>query len=119
MLPCPWARVFGLASSHTSASSDSTRNAAGAVTGVGFLGAGVILREQGRITGLTTAATIWATASVGLGFAFGMYVLGALTALIVFALLAVHHLSSWQKLKTNHELGSTSKEASEGHEEVK
>lgn len=44
------------------------------VTGVGFLGAGVILREKGRITGLTTAVTLWAIASVGLAIAYGMYI---------------------------------------------
>jgi putative Mg2+ transporter-C (MgtC) family protein len=74
------------------------------VTGVGFLGAGVILREQGRIAGLTTAATIWATSSVGLAIAFGMYVLGALTTLITFALLAVHHFPGWHRLKNNTEV---------------
>ena len=95
--------VFGLISSHVSMGSDPTRIAAGVVTGVGFLGAGVILREQGRIAGLTTAATIWATSSVGLAIAFGMYVLGALTTLITFALLAVHHLPGWSRLRNNGE----------------
>lgn len=93
--------VFGLISSHVSTVSDSTRIAAGVVTGVGFLGAGVILREQGRIAGLTTAATIWATSAVGLAIAFGMYVLGALTTLVTVALLAVHHFPGWHKLKNN------------------
>ncbi len=91
--------VFGLVSSHVTGAADPTRIAAGIVTGVGFLGAGVILREQGRIAGLTTAATIWATASVGLAVAYGMYVLGLLTAAIIFALLAVHDLPSWTRLK--------------------
>jgi putative Mg2+ transporter-C (MgtC) family protein len=57
------------------------------------------MREQGHITGLTTAATLWATAAVGLAIAFGMYILGVLTALIVFALLAVHHLPGWRRLR--------------------
>lgn len=91
--------VFGLVSAHVVGASDPTRIAAGVVTGVGFLGAGVILREQGRVAGLTTAATIWSTASVGLAIAFGMYVLGVLTALIIFGLLALHHLSVWHKIK--------------------
>ena len=97
--------VFGLISFHVSASSDSTRIAAGVVTGVGFLGAGVILREQGRTAGLTTAATIWATSSVGLAIAFGMYVLGALTTLITFALLAAHHFPGWHRFKNNTAAG--------------
>lgn len=94
--------VFGLVSSHAAGAADPTRIAAQVVTGVGFLGAGVILHEQGRIAGLTTAATIWATASVGLAIAYGMYLLGLLTAAIVFALLALHDLPSWGRLgKTN------------------
>ena len=90
--------VFGLVSAHVVGASDPTRIAAGVVTGVGFLGAGVILREQGRVAGLTTAATIWATASVGLAIAYGMYLLGTLTALIIFGLLALHHLPAWHKI---------------------
>lgn len=91
--------VFGLISAHVIGASDPTRIAAGVVTGVGFLGAGVILREQGRVAGLTTAATIWATASVGLAIAYGMYLLGTLTALIIFGLLALHHLPAWHRIK--------------------
>ncbi len=91
--------VFGLVSAHVIGASDPTRIAAGVVTGVGFLGAGVILREQGRVAGLTTAATIWATASVGLAIAYGMYLLGVLTTLIIFGLLALHHLPTWHKIK--------------------
>src|SRR5437879_1986573 len=60
------------------------RIAAQVVTGMGFLGAGVILKEQGRVVGLTTAATLWATAAVGLAVAYHMYLLAVLGALIVF-----------------------------------
>lgn len=91
--------VFGLISAHVTGTSDPTRIAAGVVTGVGFLGAGVILREQGRVAGLTTAATVWATAAVGLAIAFEMYMLGALTALLIFGLLAMHHLPGWHRAK--------------------
>lgn len=90
--------IFGLISSHIPGT-DPARIAAGIVTGVGFLGAGVILREQGRVAGLTTAATIWATASVGLAISFGMYILGTLTAVIIFFLLSIHHLTLWKRLK--------------------
>lgn len=93
------AAVFGLISSHVDGASDPTRIAANVVTGVGFLGAGVILREQGRIAGLTTAASLWATASVGLAVAYGMYVLGILTAAVIFGLLALHHIPAWHWVK--------------------
>ena len=91
--------IFGLVSAHVTGATDPTRIAAGVVTGVGFLGAGVILREQGRVAGLTTAATIWATASVGIAIAYGMYLLGTLTALIIFGLLALHHFPAWHRMK--------------------
>lgn len=48
-----------------------TRIAANIVTGIGFLGAGAIVREGGRIAGLTTAATIWLSASLGMGIGAG------------------------------------------------
>ncbi|MBA3074959.1 MAG: MgtC/SapB family protein [Anaerolineae bacterium] len=105
--------VFGLISSHVSGSADPSRIAAQVVTGVGFLGAGVILREKGRITGLTTAATLWATAAVGLAIAYGMYILGSLAAFIVFALLVVHHFPGWNRLKDKHELPLASSEDEE------
>ena len=92
--------AFGLISAHVIGASDPTRIAANVVTGVGFLGAGVILREQGRVAGLTTAATIWATAAVGLAIGYGMYLLGAFTAAIIFGLLALHHLPAWHKVKS-------------------
>ena len=93
--------VFGLISAHVSVSesADPTRIAAQVVTGVGFLGAGVILREQAQIRGLTTAATVWATASVGLAIAFGMYILGTLATLIVFGLLALTSVPTYVQMK--------------------
>jgi putative Mg2+ transporter-C (MgtC) family protein len=66
---------------------DPTRIASNIVVGIGFLGAGVILREGGRITGLTTAATIWLTAALGMGIGSGQYLLVALAALLVTIVL--------------------------------
>ncbi len=79
---CLGACSFGLVSLHIGAA-DPSRLAAQVVSGIGFLGGGVILRDQGRVTGLTTAATLWATASVGLATAYSMFVLGTLTMLIL------------------------------------
>ena len=62
--------------------------AAGVVTGVGFLGAGAILHRHGGIEGLTTAATIWVAAGVGLAAGAGLYILApVVTALAVIILL--------------------------------
>ena len=91
--------VFALISTHIATGNNPHVIAAGVVTGIGFLGAGVILRDQGNVIGLTTAATLWATASVGLATGYGMYTLAALVSLIVFGLLAMHHVPGWGRLK--------------------
>ena len=93
--------AFGLVSMHATNQVD-TRIAAQVVSGIGFLGAGLIMREQGRATGLTTAATLWTTAAVGLAIAFGMYIVSTLTAVITFSILAAHHLPGWKNLAKKH-----------------
>jgi putative Mg2+ transporter-C (MgtC) family protein len=70
------------------AASDPSRVAAGVVVGVGFLGAGVILHHQGGIVaGLTTAATIWVMAGIGLAAGAGLYIIAVVAAAIVFGVL--------------------------------
>lgn len=73
-----------------------TRIAANIVTGIGFLGAGAIVREHGRIGGLTTAATIWLSAALGMGIGAGElgFVLISTVAIIVI-LLVFPHLEIW------------------------
>jgi putative Mg2+ transporter-C (MgtC) family protein len=83
--------AFCLVSLHVQ-SGDPSRIAAQVVTGIGFLCAGVILQVQGRITGLTTAATLWATASIGMACAFGMFVLAGITTILVYGVLVLQHL---------------------------
>ena len=79
--------VFGLVSLHARGAVDTTRIASQVVVGIGFLGAGIILHREGKVTGLTTAATLWATAAVGLAVAFSMYVVALLAVAIVMGLL--------------------------------
>ena len=62
---------------------DAARVAAQVVSGIGFLGAGVIFVRNNLVNGLTTAAGIWATAGVGLALGAGMYVVGISSALLV------------------------------------
>lgn len=88
--------MFSLVSSHISAA-DPARIAANIVTGIGFLGAGIIFRAGDRTVGLTTAATLWATAAVGMAVGFGMYPLAILGSILTFAVLALHHLPGWAK----------------------
>lgn len=66
---------------------DPTRMAAQVVTGVGFLGAGAIIQQRGTVTGLTTAATIWVVAAIGLAAGFGAVVEAAGTTLLVLITL--------------------------------
>ena len=68
---------------------DISRVAAGVVVGVGFIGAGVILRGQREeeVAGLTTAATIWVTAGVGVAAGAGMYLVAVIAAAIILGIL--------------------------------
>src|SRR5579872_2148495 len=66
---------------------DPTRIAAQVVTGVGFLGAGSILRQGGDVHGLTTAASIWVAASLGMAVGYGYYVVAVFTTFLVIVML--------------------------------
>lgn len=70
---------------------DATRIASNVVTGVGFLGAGVIFVKDVSIKGLTTAAGIWATAGIGLALGAGMYTLGITATLFMVVFQFVLH----------------------------
>lgn len=70
---------------------DPTRIAAQIVTGIGFLGAGAIVKEGATIKGLTTAASLWATAALGMAAGAGAHLLGAVaTAIVLFSLWPLH-----------------------------
>ena len=70
---------------------DPARIAAQVVTGISFLGAGVIFKNGSTVKGLTTAAGIWATAGIGLAVGAGMYWLGLFTTLLVAVIQIVMH----------------------------
>ncbi len=77
---------------------DASRIASNVITGVGFLGAGVIFVKDVSIKGLTTAAGIWATASVGLAIGAGMYTIGigATLIMVLFQLLFHKYFQSFE-----------------------
>ncbi|MCX6647276.1 MAG: MgtC/SapB family protein [bacterium] len=90
VLICLGATIYTLASIEfgTMANvSDPSRIAAGIVTGIGFLGAGTILQTRSNVHGLTTAATIWVIASLGLAVGLGSYVLALGGAFLVIIVL--------------------------------
>jgi putative Mg2+ transporter-C (MgtC) family protein len=83
----------------------TTRIASNIVQGIGFLGAGVILRERGSVTGLTTAATIFAVAAMGMAAGGGLYaVSGIACALVLFALVFLFYVEDWLNLKPRYML---------------
>lgn len=68
---------------------DPSRIAAQVVTGIGFLGAGTIILQKQVVRGLTTAAGVWVTAAIGLACGIGMYLIAAVTTVIVIASLGL------------------------------
>ncbi|MES2161348.1 MAG: MgtC/SapB family protein [Pseudomonadota bacterium] len=97
---------FGGHAGHTILTSDPTRIVQGIVTGIGFLGAGVIMREGFNISGLTTAASIWASSVIGVMVGIGFY-LGAmgLAVLCAGAMIFLSKLEAW--LPSRHAIAIT------------
>lgn len=89
ILICVGAALFTVASIYGfGATGEAARVAAGVVVGVGFLGAGAIIRGgEGIVAGLTSAATIWAVAGIGLAAGAGLYLISAVTTAIVLIVL--------------------------------
>ena len=88
VLICLGAAVFTIISGRMAGDKDSiTRIAAQIVTGVGFLGAGAVIQDRGGIHGLTTAATIWLVASVGMACGAKLYALAVVSTLIAIIVL--------------------------------
>jgi putative Mg2+ transporter-C (MgtC) family protein len=83
--------AFTLISIHLAAQDggDPTRIPSQVVTGIGFLGGGAILRGQGDIRGLTTAATVWVNAAIGMAAGAGFYALAITSTLVTLFVLTV------------------------------
>lgn len=79
--------------------SDITRIASNIVTGIGFVGAGIIFRGKSGVHGLTTAATVWVGAAIGMAVGIGSYQLAIVTTVIVWLILVVLHRLEWVFLK--------------------
>ncbi len=78
---------WGLGGTHSAVPVDPTRVVQGIVTGIGFLGAGVIMRDGLNISGLTTAASIWATSGIGVLVGVGFYAAAILLTVLSAALM--------------------------------
>ena len=97
---CPAAAIYVLAAQQVALDFgepvDALRAMAGIAGGVGFLGAGVILRAHGEVRWLTTAAALWADAALGMAAGMGMYFIAALgSALILVDLHCLPRIEKW------------------------
>lgn len=86
--------IFGIISIHAGQNTDPGRIAAQVVTGIGFLCAGVIMRrEKEKISGLTTAAGLWACSAIGLVVAYELYILSVVCTLLLLFILIAHRIT--------------------------
>ena len=92
-----------LVAGDTSIRVDVSRVASTIITGISFLGAGMIFVKSSNIKGLTTAAGIWATAAVGMAIGAGLYFVGILSTLVIVVLQTVFHtfLIGYDKILAN------------------
>ncbi|PKM51433.1 MAG: methyltransferase [Firmicutes bacterium HGW-Firmicutes-7] len=103
--------VFELYNNYTNF--DPTRLGAQVISGIGFLGAGTIIRDQFSVKGLTTAASLWVVGCIGLTVGSRMYVLSIIVSIVVYYVL--HNLRSLDELKgekINYEIILTMKKLS-------
>jgi putative Mg2+ transporter-C (MgtC) family protein len=93
---CIGSTLFTIFSMGLGNETNPTRIAANIVTGIGFLGAGAIIRDGSKVAGLTTAATIWLAASLGMGIGGGRYMLvGVATVLVLIVLWFFPAFEHW------------------------
>lgn len=92
----------------SSSIADPGRIAAQIVTGMGFLGAGTIIQSRGTVTGLTTAATLWIVAAIGMAIGFGALVEAVGTTLLVLiALVPLRKVEEMAALRREDDEGSS------------
>lgn len=91
MFICLGTSVFTMLSANYTGG-DPSRIAAGLVTGIGFIGTGVILHNRGQVLGLTTAALIWVTAAIGMCIGLGLFQLAFATLLVTLGVLWIFPL---------------------------
>lgn len=79
--------LLTILSLHAFPGSEPSRVAASIVVGIGFLGAGTIIKTEGKVLGLTTAATLWIVASIGVATGSGFYLLAIVATFLAFLVL--------------------------------
>jgi putative Mg2+ transporter-C (MgtC) family protein len=101
--------LFTVLSIYAFPGSDPGRVAAQIVAGIGFLGAGTIINRKGQAHHLTTAASIWATAAVGMAVGTGAWFLGIGASLLIWIILSV--IRRWSKTNPQHSKDDAPEEA--------
>ncbi|MDG1871934.1 MAG: MgtC/SapB family protein [Flavobacterium sp.] len=99
---CIGATLFTAIAAHlVNNQGEALRVVANIITGVGFLGAGIIYRNNsvGTSHGLTTAATIWCTSAVGVAVGLNMFIISIVASLALYFLLSLHHQKWYLKWK--------------------
>ncbi|RYE19142.1 MAG: MgtC/SapB family protein [Sphingobacteriales bacterium] len=91
MLVCIGSALFTIVSYKMGAGISPDRIASNIVTGIGFIGAGLIFKDEQTVRGLTTAATVWSSAAIGVSIGIGEYWLGAASTAIMWVVLRVLH----------------------------
>lgn len=86
------AMLFTFLSMRVDVASQS-RIAAQVVTGIGFLGAGLILKDGTNVKNLTTAASLWFAGAIGMSFGFGYYVVGGIASIVSIVIPRIPHIS--------------------------
>ena len=81
--------VAKFSSSASGVEGDPARLAAQVVSGIGFLGAGTIIKQEDKVEGLTTAASLWGVAGLGLAVGYGLYDISIVAAFIIFISLRI------------------------------
>lgn len=107
------AAAFSLVSLQSFTAGDQARVAAGVVTGLGFLGAGMILKRDDQVHGLTTAAGIWVVGAIGLAVGAGLYLLGIATTMLVGVILALERVLRIDQRLAQSKLSRESPQAAE------
>ena len=89
MLICLGATLFTIFSQYIGHGTSPDRIASNVVVGIGFMGAGVIFRNNNRVNGITTAASIWLSAALGVGIGCGYYMASVLGCALVVSILVI------------------------------
>ncbi|API87251.1 hypothetical protein F7310_07705 [Francisella uliginis] len=107
-LVCVGSCLFGIISTHAMGGAyyesiaDPTRIAAQIVTGVGFIGGGIIFKDSNRVRGITTASTVWIMASIGLAIAFEMFLLPIAATILCIIILTSNRWPFFKKIGKKH-----------------